>query len=178
VYASSEPPSRSSASAISRAVRRSVPLNTMCSRRWLTPISSADSYTDPAWTHTPTAAERTPGISSVRTTSPSPRSARAKRSASKTPSERGLAGQPQPPLLVDGEQLDARHVSLLEHIFGPLRPTFLELRDVHQPLHARQDLHEGAERRGALHHTLVDSPDLSLLHDRLDHLARPLAAFH
>src|SRR5690606_82363 len=97
----------------------------MCSSRWLTPISVRLSWIEPARTHTPTDAERTLGISSVSTTSPFSSSARLKRSPAKTLSERGLAGQPHPPLLVDREELDPGHVPFLQHILGPLGPPFL-----------------------------------------------------
>src|SRR5207245_9495613 len=42
---------------------------------------------------------------------------------------------------------------------------------------ARYDLDERTERRGALHHALVELPHLGLLHQRLDHVPRPFATF-
>ena len=64
VKAFSWPPTASISSAICRAVRFSVPLNTMCSRKWLTPPSSALSNCEPAPIHRPTDTDRKCGIRS------------------------------------------------------------------------------------------------------------------
>src|SRR5260221_14019778 len=55
---------------MSRALRRSVPLKTMCSSKCETPILSGVSWADAVRIQNPAAAERSDGIVSVRTTSP------------------------------------------------------------------------------------------------------------
>src|SRR2546426_4281619 len=55
---------------MSKAVRRSVPLNSMCSRKWLTPTRLGGSSRAPVLSHTPRASERRPGSSSLSTVSP------------------------------------------------------------------------------------------------------------
>src|SRR6266446_5971961 len=77
VKASSIPPSESIDCAISSAVRRSVPLNTMCSMKWAIPLLSGDSPREPVPTQMPTDTERTCGIFSVTTTRPFGNSARS-----------------------------------------------------------------------------------------------------
>ncbi len=57
-------------SAMRRAERVRVPLNAMCSMRWLSPLSSGRSWRDPAPTQTPSVAVATPGIFSVATVTP------------------------------------------------------------------------------------------------------------
>ena len=47
------------------AERVFVPLKTMCSMKWLTPLTSSASCRLPRLSHTPTAALRSPGMDSV-----------------------------------------------------------------------------------------------------------------
>ena len=61
---------RSKSRLTSSAVRRSVPLNTMCSRKWLTPISSRGSSRAPVFTKKPTAAVCESGLVSAITVKP------------------------------------------------------------------------------------------------------------
>jgi hypothetical protein len=77
VKASSIPPSESIDCAISSAVRRSVPLNTMCSMKCAIPLLSGDSPREPVPSQMPTDTERTCGIFSVTTTRPFGNSARS-----------------------------------------------------------------------------------------------------
>ena len=65
------PPTDSIASAISRALRVSVPLNSRCSRKWLAPHSSVvDSSRAPLPTHAPIVTDRSSGNGSVTTRRP------------------------------------------------------------------------------------------------------------
>ena len=64
------PPTRSTASAISRAERSAVPLNSRCSRKCDTPASSAGSSRTPTPTQTPVATDRASGMRSVTTRRP------------------------------------------------------------------------------------------------------------
>ena len=48
----------------------SVPLNSRCSRKWLTPLSSAGSSREPTPTQTPVATDNVPGTCSVATVRP------------------------------------------------------------------------------------------------------------
>jgi len=64
------PPTDSTASAIADAVRRSVPLKSKCSRKWLAPASSSGSSREPVPTQKPMAADRKVGIASVMTRAP------------------------------------------------------------------------------------------------------------
>ena len=70
VNALSWPPTLSISSAIWRVVRFSVPLNTMCSRKWLSPASSGVSYCEPEPTQKPTETERKCGMRSPMMRSP------------------------------------------------------------------------------------------------------------
>jgi hypothetical protein len=70
VNASSMPPMRSASRAMSSAVRRAVPLKTMCSRKWEMPLSLLGSRRDPCSSQMPTLTLRTCCIGSVMTTSP------------------------------------------------------------------------------------------------------------
>ncbi len=63
-------PTASNASAISRALKRSEPLNSRCSRKWLQPASTGVSSRLPVSTQQPIATERTDGMVSVITRSP------------------------------------------------------------------------------------------------------------
>src|SRR5829696_5394557 len=64
------PPIRSTAREMSAAVRVVVPLNSRCSRKWLTPESSAGSSREPTEIHAPIATERAPGTRSMAIVSP------------------------------------------------------------------------------------------------------------
>ena len=64
------PPTASICSEMSKAVRVGVPLNTMCSTRWATPLTSARSWRVPTPTQTPRDAVSTWGIVSVATRRP------------------------------------------------------------------------------------------------------------
>src|SRR5688572_23613582 len=66
------PPTDSTAWAMSRALRASVPLNSRCSRKWLVPACSLGSSREPVPTQNPIAAERKAGSSSVTTRTPAP----------------------------------------------------------------------------------------------------------
>src|SRR5262245_9340498 len=79
-----------------------------------------------------------------------------------TLSERFLPRQADLPGLVDLEHLHVDDVALADdvgHLPYPLRS---ELRDVHQPVGAGQDLHEGAEVDHPAHGAPVDLADLGL----------------
>ena len=86
-----------------------------------------------------------------------------------------LPGKLHAAALVHLEQLDLDDVALLHDILGLLGAAVLQLADVEQALDARNDLHEGAERRRALDRPLVHPSDLGLGHDGGDHLAGLLA---
>src|SRR5436190_350499 len=59
------PPTDSTDSAISRALRRSVPLKSKCSRKWLAPERAGASSRAPLPTHAPTVTDRDAGSDSV-----------------------------------------------------------------------------------------------------------------
>ncbi len=63
-------PIASNASSISRELKRSVPLKSMCSRKCEMPACSTPSSREPARIHSPSAIERTEGIASVTTRTP------------------------------------------------------------------------------------------------------------
>ena len=63
-------PSESKASSISRELKRSVPLNSRCSRKCEMPACSVPSSREPARIQNPSAIERTEGIASVATRRP------------------------------------------------------------------------------------------------------------
>ena len=73
VKAFMSPPTASMASAMSRALRVSVPLNSRCSRKCEAPHSGGDSSREPASTQNDSVAEWESGISSVTTWTPLPR---------------------------------------------------------------------------------------------------------
>ena len=64
------PPTASISSASSPAVRRAVPLKSMCSMKWAAPLFPAPSWREPVPTQMPRAAERTPGTRLVRMRTP------------------------------------------------------------------------------------------------------------
>ena len=53
---------RSKSRLTSRAVRRGVPLKTMCSRKWVTPDTSGVSSREPVRTKKPSATDRADGL--------------------------------------------------------------------------------------------------------------------
>src|SRR5437763_9034765 len=61
---------RSKSRLTSRAVRRGVPLNTMCSRKWVTPDTAGVSSRAPVRTKKPRAADRADGLVSPMTCRP------------------------------------------------------------------------------------------------------------
>src|SRR5258706_1514473 len=65
-------------------------------------------------------------------------------------------------------------VALLDHVFRLFGATVLQLGDVEQPLDARDDFDERAERRRALHDAFVDPADFRLLHEAGYHISGPL----
>src|SRR5206468_1012520 len=65
-------------------------------------------------------------------------------------------------------------VALLDHVFRLFGATMLQLGDVQQPLNARDDLDERAERRRALHDAFVNPADFRLLHEPRYHVSGPL----
>ena len=77
VKAFTSPPTASNASAMSRALRAFVPLNSRCSRKWLEPLIGGGSSREPARTQKPSVTERTPGIRSVTTRKPEANSVRS-----------------------------------------------------------------------------------------------------
>ena len=76
VNALNSPPTSSSDTEISSAVRVGVPRNSRCSRKWDAPDIVGVSSREPTPTQTPMLAERTPGIASVMTRSPPGRTVR------------------------------------------------------------------------------------------------------
>src|SRR4051794_38424143 len=61
---------------MSRALRRAVPLNSRCSRKWVAPWYPSASSRLPTPTQQPSVAERTPGVLSVSTRTPPGRTVR------------------------------------------------------------------------------------------------------
>ena len=76
VKALNSPPTSSRETEMSSADREGVPLKSRCSRKCDAPDRVGDSSRDPTPTHTPMAADRTPGIASVTTRSPPGRTVR------------------------------------------------------------------------------------------------------
>src|SRR6476619_5679367 len=70
VKALNSPPTSSSSTEMSSAVRVGVPRKITCSRKCEAPDRCGDSSRDPTPTHTPMEADRTPGMASVTTRSP------------------------------------------------------------------------------------------------------------
>src|SRR5437016_3169018 len=179
------PPMASNDSAMSRALRVFVPLNSRCSRKCDEPLIRGSSSREPVCTQNPRATERTPGIRSVTTRRPDSNSVR--RIGTLLPAGRavpvpvpsvavaGTAVTPLPlavlrlrplgylPLLADGLEVDLAHgvdlldldlelVALLDGVLDAVEALALpELRDVHEPVAAGDEVHERAER-GRLHH--------------------------
>ena len=187
VKASMCPPTESMARAISSAERVAVPLKTRCSIRWEMPPRSSGSTREPVSTQMPTATERTCGIASV--TSRMPFGQHALAVALRhygAPRARGdlellllgergliaqrrLAREPHLAVAVDLDDLDRHDVALGEHVAHGADAVLRDLRDVEQPLRARDHLHEGAELLDALDLAHVDAVQLHLAADVLDH---------
>src|SRR4030065_344654 len=154
------PPNWSISRAMSRTVRRGVPLKAMCSRKCVRPFSAPVSSLEPLLSQIPTAAEWKWGTASVTIRSPLLRSLFWFTSPPAiglvTPAiglfrlgvvigDQGLAGQANLPLPVHVQHLDHHDVALLEDLVHGFHPAMGQLRDVHQAVGARQDLHKGAE---------------------------------
>src|SRR5690606_35303187 len=144
-----------------------------------TPIFSRRSWALAERTQIPVAADRSQGSRSDSTTSPLGAAVRSSPSSSRSVctlflGEQRLPGELHAAALVHLEQLDLDDVTFLDDIFGLLGAAVLQLADVQQPLDARQDLHERAERRGALDRPLVDLAHFGLGGDGGDHGARLL----
>src|SRR5215472_10391677 len=76
--------------------------------------------------------------------------------------------QPDAPLAVDLEHLDADDVAFAQLVADALDPLVRDLRDVHQAVAPRKDGDERAEVHEARHLALVDPPDLDVGGDELD----------
>src|SRR5690606_3020909 len=146
-----------------------------------TPIFSRRSWALAERTQIPVAADRSQGSRSDSTTSPLGAAVRSSPSSSRSVctlflGQQCLPGELHAAALVHLEQLDLDDVTLLDDIFGLLGAAVLQLADVQQPLDARQDLDERAERRGALDRPFVDLPAFGLGGDGRDHGTRLLTA--
>src|SRR5665648_111565 len=154
------PPNWSISRAMSRTVRRGVPLKAMCSRKCVRPFSAPVSSLEPTLSQIPTAAEWKWGTSSVTTRRPLLRTLFLFTSTppvgSVTPAiglfrlgvvigDQGLAGQANLPLPVHVQHLDHHNVAFLANLIHGFHPTMVHLGDVDQTVGARQDLHKGAE---------------------------------
>src|SRR5690349_18648756 len=123
----------------------------MCSSRWETPIFARGSWALAVRTKMPSAAERTLGIASDRTTRPDGALVRRSPVSRRTVSTRlilgdqGLPGKLHATPFVHLEQFDLDDVALLHDILGLLGAAVLELADVEQALDPRNDLDERAE---------------------------------
>src|SRR3954471_16261445 len=124
----------------------------------------------------PTAAERTPGSASDRTTRPLGSVVRLSLSSRTTVStsalllgDERLPGQLHAAAVIHLEQLHLDDVTLLDHVFGLLGAAVLQLADVQKPFDTRQYLHERAECGRALHRTFIGAADFRLGGDGRDH---------
>src|SRR5882762_7627883 len=90
--------------------------------------------------------------------------------------QRFLARQPDLPGPVHGDHLHQDLVAFLEHVLHLLHPRVGEIRDVHEPVGAGEDLHERAELHDPPHGAEIGLPHLRLLRERADHLDRLLHA--
>src|SRR5829696_8611167 len=160
---------------ISADANRSVPRNSMCSRKCDRPASSTCSPRDPAPMKKPRATDRTEGMCSVTTRSPESsvvsrwagnplaavRVAVAAVPATAAADRRelllaladdvGVLGEAQADaaaLLVDLDDADGDLVALVEHLLDRRDPLAgRDVRDVQQAVGALGELHERAERR-------------------------------
>src|SRR2546426_983360 len=143
------PPMASISSAMSAALRRSVPLKKRCSRKWETPFSWGSSSREPFSTQMPTVAEGIPGTSSE--IKRSPLSSTVRRTISVLPL-RTLTGllhfalaQTNLALTIDLQHLHHDFIAFLEHIGHSPHPAGSDLRDVQQTVCPRQNLDERAK---------------------------------
>ena len=67
------------------------------------------------------------------------------------------------PVAIDVQHLHHHGVTLLADVFSPLDPTVSQFGDVHHPFHARFQLDEGSEFRGADHLGLDQAVGLVLV---------------
>src|SRR5688572_11181066 len=79
---------------MSIAVRRSVPLNSRCSRKCVDPWWPSRSSREPTPTQAPIVADRSPGMRSVRTRTPPGRTERRTRASPSCPADSSLPGSP------------------------------------------------------------------------------------
>src|SRR5438445_10765776 len=88
--------------------------------------------------------------------------------------ERLLAGKPDLPGAVHRDDLHQHLVPFLEYVLDLLHPRVREIRDVHEAVGAREDLHERAELHDPPHRAEIGLSHLRLLRQRADHLDRLL----
>src|SRR5215472_1622614 len=81
-----------------------------------------------------------------------------------------LAGELDLAHRIDGDDFDGDLVAFLDDVGGLAHAVGSELRDVHQPVLAGQDLDEGSVRLDPAHLAAVDLADLRLLREALDDL--------
>src|SRR5262245_42774958 len=86
--------------------------------------------------------------------------------------ERLLARQPDLARLVDLENLDVDHVALADDVGDLPHPLVRELRDVHQAVGPRHDLHERAEVDHPPHRAAIDLAHLGLGREAADAVDR------
>src|SRR5688500_9763756 len=87
----------------------------------------------------------------------------------RTPSlERVLAGEPDLPRAIDLEDLYVDDVAFLEDVRDLTNTLVGQLRDVHEPVGAREDLDEGTEVDDLADGAAVDASHLGLGRDRAD----------
>src|SRR5881628_77536 len=160
----------------------------MCSSRWDTPILGRGSWALALRTQIPVAAERTLGTRSDSTITPLGAVvwwiSRSSRTVSITASGRGPPPASRAALCGTAACGRARRPPAASP--APGRPSSRRPRCARcgraaarrcgAALHAGEDLDEGAERGGALHHALVHLADLGHLHHAGDDVARPLPA--
>src|SRR3989339_933737 len=178
------PPNWSISRAMSRTVRRGVPLKAMCSRKGVRPFSAPVSSLEPTLSQIPTAAEWKWGTSSVTTRSPLLRTLFWFTSTPAiglvTPAiglfrlgvvirDQGLAGQANLPLPVHVQHLDHHDVALLEDLVHGLHPAMGQFRNMDQTVGARQNLHKGAEVHELLDDAPVGGANFRLRGDLVDH---------
>src|SRR5207249_4097804 len=170
------PPTASIASAMSRADRVSVPLNSRCSRKCEAPASSGASSRDPASTQKPVVTEWASGMHSVTTRIPLSRRPCRMRSGKGLPRAASsvapgpaaiavVADERERDLALRVDVVDAHRelVAQVDHVLDPLDPlAAAQLGDVDQAVASREDVHEGAELGDVHHPARVDSADLGL----------------
>src|SRR3989339_123652 len=117
------------AEAISKADRRSVPLNSICSMKWAAPLLRLFSCREPPSTQAPMETDRTWSISSVTTRMPLSRMVLLETIGS----QRFFPAQADLSLLVHLQHLHHHLVPLLENVGDLIHPLLGELRDVQKP---------------------------------------------